>query len=127
LLTWNLWVVIGIVVYLALVAAAIVTWPKRPRRQLAVVTQDKSPIDALLARADAVLRGGTLVGSGQPDKSSGSEHANARWSVGGNGEVSVARQGAAAANGEAGRDSKTGDNADTGTSRPTATAPRPAR
>jgi alpha-1,2-mannosyltransferase len=127
LLTWNLWVVIGIVVYLALVAAAIVTWRKRPRRRLAVVTQDKSPIDALLARADAVLRGGTLVGSGQPDKSSGSEHANARWSVGGNGEVSAARQGAAAANGEAGRDSKTGDNADTGTSRPTATAPRPAR
>jgi alpha-1,2-mannosyltransferase len=127
LLTWNLWVVIGIVVYLALVAAAIVTWRRRPRRQLAVVTQDKSPIDALLARADAVLRGGTLVGSGQRDKSSGSEHANARWSVGGNGEVSAARQGAAAANGEAGRDSKAGDNADTGTSRPTATAPRPAR
>jgi hypothetical protein len=132
LLTWNLWVVIGIVIYLALVAAAVVTWIKRPRRPLAVVTHDKSPIDALLARADAVLRGGALVGSGvsgsgapgQQDKSSGSEHANASWSAGHNGEVSGARQGAVSGNGETGRDSKTGD---TGTSRPAATAPRPTR
>ena len=74
LLTWNLWVVIGLVIYLALVAAAVVTWRKRPRRKVPLVTVEKSPIDALLARADAVLRGGTLVGSGlsgQDDASSG--------------------------------------------------------
>ncbi|HEX7993197.1 MAG TPA: hypothetical protein VF506_04695, partial [Streptosporangiaceae bacterium] len=64
---------------------------------------------------------------GQQDKSSGSEHANASWSAGRNGEVSGASHGVVSANGEAGRDSKTGDNADKGTSRPTATAPRPTR
>jgi hypothetical protein len=129
LLTWNLWVVIGMVVYLALVAAAIVTWLKRPRRQITVVTQDKSPIDALLARADAVLRGGSLVGSGVPgqqDKSSESGGANATWSVGSNGEVTGAGQGVAGDNDEAGPDSNTGDNTDTA-SRPAAKAPRPAR
>jgi len=93
------------------------------------VTQDKSPIDALLARADAVLRGGSLVGSGVPgqqDKSSESGGANATWSVGSNGEVTGARQGAAGHNDEAGPESNTGDNTDTA-SRPAAKAPRPAR
>jgi alpha-1,2-mannosyltransferase len=80
LLTWNLWVVIGLVIYLAFVAEAIIAWRKRPRRQISIVTP-QSTIDALLARADAVLRGsGTLVGSGQPgksDKSTGSTEASA--------------------------------------------------
>ena len=70
LLTWNLWVAVGSVIYLALLAAAVVAWRKRPRR--AVTAKDKaeakakakdkvkppaapSPIDALLARADAIL------------------------------------------------------------------------
>jgi alpha-1,2-mannosyltransferase len=79
LLTWNLWVVIGLVIYLAFVAEAIIAWRKRPRRQISIVTP-QSTIDALLARADAVLRGSeTLVGSGQPgksDKSTGSTEAS---------------------------------------------------
>ena len=99
LLTWNLWVVIGLVVYLALVAAAVVTWRKRPRRKVPLVTVEKSPIDALLARADAVLRG----------------------------EISGAGQAAAAANGEVSGPRPTTAEADAGASRPTATGPRPAR
>jgi hypothetical protein len=79
LLTWNLWVVVGLVIYLAFVAEAIIAWRKRPRRQVSIVTP-QSTIDALLARADAVLRGsGTLVASGPPgksDKSSGSTEAS---------------------------------------------------
>jgi alpha-1,2-mannosyltransferase len=64
LLTWNLWVVVGIAIYLGLLASAIVAWRKRPRRRGAYITGE-SPIDALLARADAVLRGGPFSGSGQ--------------------------------------------------------------
>jgi alpha-1,2-mannosyltransferase len=125
LLTWNLWVATGIVMYLGLIAAAVVAWRKRPRRQLSIVTPEKSPIDALLARADAVLRGGTLVGSGvsgQDDKSSGS---GASWMAGSNGEISGPRYPAASSNGQVGGDTKAHD-ADTGASRPTA-MPRPAR
>ena len=100
LLTWNLWVAIGIVIYLALITAAVLAWRKRPRLPVPLVTVEKSPIDALLARADAVLRGGTLVGSG----------------VSGNGE---------AANGS--RPTAGEDKAEAGASRPAATGPRPAR
>ena len=76
LLTWNLWVVIGLVIYLAFVAEAIIVWRKRPRRQVSMVTP-QSTIDALLARADAVLRGsGTLVGSGTPGESEKSPGSN---------------------------------------------------
>ena len=64
LLTWNLWVVVGIVMYAGLLASAIIAWRKRPRSHAAFITA-QSPIDALLARADAVLRGGPLAGSGQ--------------------------------------------------------------
>jgi alpha-1,2-mannosyltransferase len=64
LLTWNLWVVVGILVYLGLLASAIVAWRRRPRRRAAYVTA-QSPIDALLARADAVLRGGALAAPNQ--------------------------------------------------------------
>ncbi len=87
LLTWNLWVVIGIVMYLALIAVAIVTWLKRPRRQVTLVTTAQSPIDALLARADAVLRGGPLVGSGvsgQNDNSARRDNTSATWAAGSN-------------------------------------------
>jgi alpha-1,2-mannosyltransferase len=65
LLTWNLWVAVGIAIYLGLLASAIVAWRKRPRGRAAYITAH-SPIDALLARADAVLRGGSPQGSGQP-------------------------------------------------------------
>jgi alpha-1,2-mannosyltransferase len=64
LLTWNLWVAVGIVIYLGLLASAIVAWRKRPRNRAAFITA-QSPIDALLARAGAVLRGGPLTESGQ--------------------------------------------------------------
>jgi alpha-1,2-mannosyltransferase len=73
LLTWNLWVVIGLVIYLAFVVEAIVAWRKRPRRPVPLITT-QSTIDALLARADAVLRGsGVLVGPG----SSGTDEVSA--------------------------------------------------
>jgi len=126
LLTWNLWVAIGIAMYLALIAVAVVAWRRRPRRQLTMVTPEKSPIDALLARADAILRGGTLVGSGGPgqdDKSSGSGQADVSWSAGNNGEISRAGHGAVSSNGKVGEDSGARD---TGASRPSA-VPRPAR
>ena len=126
LLTWNLWVAIGIAMYLALIAVAVVGWRRRPRRQLTMVTPEKSPIDALLARADAILRGGTLVGSGGPgqdDKSSGSGQADVSWSAGNNGEISRAGHGAVSSNGKVGEDSGARD---TGASRPSA-VPRPAR
>jgi alpha-1,2-mannosyltransferase len=67
LLTWNLWVAIGLVIYLGLLAAAVRAWrtDRRPRpRQLATISAE-GPVDALLARADAVLRGGSFAGSGQ--------------------------------------------------------------
>jgi alpha-1,2-mannosyltransferase len=101
LLTWNLWVAVGIVIYLALVAAAIVTWRMRPRRKVTVVTP-QSTIDALLARADAVLRGGPLAGV--PGDANGER---------GNGESAGSR---------GGKD-RVGDDA----SRPAASLPRPAR
>jgi hypothetical protein len=126
LLTWNLWVAIGIVMYLALIAVAIAGWRRRPRRQLTVVTPEKSPIDALLARADAVLRGGTLVGvPGQDDKSAGSSQANASWKAGSNGEISGARDGAPASDSQVGADSGARD-PDAGASQPPV-MPRPAR
>ncbi|HUZ52019.1 MAG TPA: glycosyltransferase 87 family protein [Streptosporangiaceae bacterium] len=66
LLTWNLWVVVGIVIYLALLVAAVVAWRKRPQRAVKVkAAAAPSPIDALLARADAILSGNhQLNGSG---------------------------------------------------------------
>ncbi len=117
LLTWNLWVAVGIVIYLALVAAAIVTWHKRPRRQVPVFMA-QSPIDALLARADAVLRGGALAGvSGSADKPPAGANGEVKNGEVKNGEVIGETAGS--------RDGK--DNADAGASRPTATVPRPAR
>ncbi|HEX6932299.1 MAG TPA: glycosyltransferase 87 family protein [Streptosporangiaceae bacterium] len=105
LLTWNLWVAVGVVIYLALVATAIVAWRKRPRRHVSIVTP-QSTIDALLARADAVLRGAPLVGvSGDANGERGSGEVNGE-SVGSRG-------------GE--------DKADADASRSAASVPRPAR
>ncbi|HEX5188165.1 MAG TPA: glycosyltransferase 87 family protein [Streptosporangiaceae bacterium] len=104
-LTWNLWVAIGMVIYLALVAAAIVAWRVRPRRKVFVVTP-QSTIDALLARADAVLRGGALAGV--PGDGNG-EH--------GNGEVNGGSAGSLSGK----------DKAEDDASRPAASLPRPAR
>jgi alpha-1,2-mannosyltransferase len=73
LLTWNLWVVVGIVIYLALLVAAFVAWPKRPQRAVkAKAASSPSPIDALLARADAILSGNhPLNGSGSAAAAAG--------------------------------------------------------
>jgi alpha-1,2-mannosyltransferase len=58
LLSWNLWVVVGLVIYLALLVAAVVAWPRRPQRAAKVkAASAPSPLDALLARADAILSG----------------------------------------------------------------------
>lgn len=102
LLTWNLWVAIGAVVYLALLTAAVWAWRKRPRR-VSTVAEPSSPIDALLARADAVLNGS------RPLASSGS-------GLAGNGQKAST---GANADGNA--------EAETTASRPAATAPRPTR
>ncbi|HEX9064518.1 MAG TPA: glycosyltransferase 87 family protein [Streptosporangiaceae bacterium] len=94
LLTWNLWVAVGSVIYLALLATAVVVWRRRPRPaagqpKLAAGTgagtgagarsgpgkaaaaapeappagsaPALSPIDALLARADAILKAGSGI------------------------------------------------------------------
>lgn len=64
LLTWNLFVVGGSVIYLALLGAAAVIWWQNRRRSkpppAAPVPQNPvdAPIDALLARAEAVLKPG---------------------------------------------------------------------
>ena len=76
LLTWNLWVTVGALIYLGLLAAAVKSWRARPRRQLAPVSA-QSPLDALLARADAVLRGSPLAASGQ-DSQNAQAGANGR-------------------------------------------------
>src|SRR5260370_35703029 len=78
LLTWNLWIAVGIVIYLGLLAAAARAWRTRTRRKLTPVT-GQSPVDTLLARADAVLRGdGVLPGPGQHSQNAqvGSNSAN---------------------------------------------------
>lgn len=62
LLGWNLFVAVGCVIYLALAAWAWPAWRKRPR--LAEPPgPTASPIGALLARADAVLKGAGRPGS----------------------------------------------------------------
>jgi alpha-1,2-mannosyltransferase len=153
LLTWNLWVVIGIVMYIVLIAAAIVTWRKRPRRQVTLVTTAQSPVDALLARADAVLRGGPLVGSGvsgQNDNSAGRDNTSATWAAGGSaaGSTAVAIKApgstaagsmtagseseagvlrAAGGNGEVNGSKPATGTEKAGAPKPTAAVPRPAR
>ena len=62
LLTWNLFVVAGSVIYLAMLGAALLVWrrgrTKDPPRRPAPPAPVDAPIDALLARADAVLKPG---------------------------------------------------------------------
>ncbi len=58
-LTWNLFVIAGLVIYLIMVVTAILVWIRRPRPPSDPDDDDDaapSPIDALLARADAVLK-----------------------------------------------------------------------
>jgi len=73
LLTWNLWIAVGSVIYLALLVMAVVSWRRRARpaavKESPAVTAGPaksaalSPIDALLARADAILKaGGGILG-----------------------------------------------------------------
>jgi len=81
LLTWNLWVAVGGLIYLALIATAVVSWRGRERRGDALADAQKarkrrherpkqpvqiaaarSSIEALRARADSVLRGDHQAG-----------------------------------------------------------------
>jgi alpha-1,2-mannosyltransferase len=120
LLTWNLWVAVGVVIYLGLLAAAVVAWRTRPRRELAPVVA-QSPIDALLARADSVLRGGPLAGSGQHRQNvQADSNAAANGQAGSHG--SPGSYGIADADGWIGN-----GEASTELGRPGAGAPRPAR
>jgi alpha-1,2-mannosyltransferase len=59
LLTWNLFVAVGCVIYLVLLACAWPAWRNRPRSQ-AAAGWPPNPISALLARADTVLKGARL-------------------------------------------------------------------
>jgi alpha-1,2-mannosyltransferase len=100
LLTWNLWVAIGSVIYLALLVTAVILWRHRPRRAATRASRPRlvpvraaptpagrtpaartpaartpagaraaapanpagfSPIDALLARADTILKAGATA------------------------------------------------------------------
>jgi hypothetical protein len=62
LLTWNLFVVAGSVIYLAMAGSAVLQWWRNRNRDLpkpppvATPAPVDAPIDALLARADALLR-----------------------------------------------------------------------
>jgi alpha-1,2-mannosyltransferase len=63
LLTWNLFVVAGSVIYLVILGTAVVVWRRGrakppPPTAAAAPTVADPPIDALLARADAVLKPG---------------------------------------------------------------------
>jgi len=73
LLTWNLFVAIGVVIFLTMLACAWPIWRHRPRppeprppspsEPAAQAKEPASPITALLAKADAMLKGGAAVGS----------------------------------------------------------------
>ena len=117
LLTWNLWVVVGLVIYLALLVAAVVTWRQRPqgtvRAAAAAAAPAPSPIDVLLARADAILSGS------RPLNGSGSGPAMAGKKAGGDAEPDAGALRADPA--------VAGDAAETTASRPAAAVPRPTR
>jgi alpha-1,2-mannosyltransferase len=74
LLTWNLFVVAGIVIYLVMMVTAVLVWVRRPKPPPGTDDDDTadddsapSPIDVLLARADAVLKANdSLVSSFAP-------------------------------------------------------------
>ncbi|HUD35931.1 MAG TPA: glycosyltransferase 87 family protein [Streptosporangiaceae bacterium] len=58
LLSYNLFVLTGLVIYLIMLAASVLAWRKPPSEPAPPIPPApvSSPIDALLARADAVLR-----------------------------------------------------------------------
>jgi alpha-1,2-mannosyltransferase len=56
LLTYNLFVLSGLVIYLVMLAASVLAWRGHPAEPAVPAPATSSPIDALLARADAVLR-----------------------------------------------------------------------
>jgi alpha-1,2-mannosyltransferase len=58
LLTWNLFVLVGLVIYLVMVGSAVLAWRRSRPRPPAALTPGPvdAPIDALIARANAVLR-----------------------------------------------------------------------
>ena len=61
LLTWNMFVLAGAVIYLVMVGSAVaVWWRNRRKKPTPPLSPADTPIDALLARADAVLRTPTL-------------------------------------------------------------------
>ncbi len=62
LLSWNLYVAVGCVIYLTLLGWTWPAWRNRPRPPVSA-GQPASPISALLARADAVLKGTERPGS----------------------------------------------------------------
>jgi alpha-1,2-mannosyltransferase len=134
LLTWNLWVAVGVVIYLGLLVEAAVAWRtrRRPRRQLTEVLV-QSPIDALLARADYVLRGGPLAASGQHSQNAQvGPHAAANSQVGSNGSAgsydTAMSHDTAASYDPADGDGRIGNgDASTDAGRPAAGAPRPTR
>jgi alpha-1,2-mannosyltransferase len=74
LLSWNMFVAIGLVIFLALVAWAWPAWRRRPRSEVPKPDQP-SPIGSLLARADHVLKSGaSLIGSGSRSGSGSQDH-----------------------------------------------------
>jgi alpha-1,2-mannosyltransferase len=58
LLTWNLFVIVGLVIYLVMAGAAVFVWWRNRRKPpvAAAPSPVDTPIDALLARANAVLK-----------------------------------------------------------------------
>ena len=82
-LTWNLWVAIGIVIYLAFIAAAIIAWRKRPRRPARdrhTAEPDRRPAGA---SGRGAARGGSLVVPVCPARTTGPKApADAAWPPG---------------------------------------------
>ena len=87
LLSWNLYIAGGAVVFLAMAAAAVVIWRREhsAQPQPGSLAAGGSTVDALLARADAVLA------TGQP-RSNGQAAANGTAQVNGNGVNGIAAQ-----------------------------------
>lgn len=61
ILTWNLYAAGGCVIFIVMVIAAIVAWRRRPPQERPA-TPAQTTTDALLARADMVLKGNATLG-----------------------------------------------------------------